>query len=203
MSRRHRQLRVRNPDVFLLLPAAPLAHRHARILRAIPVDHISYVVHVPDLHHGLLGKRFTNSSGACSSSKKWNCEPEAAIVGFLGRYGCLQLARILLDEDTRLADKIAADEYERLLGVAVVQLYGRQLPRRKGAAEALIDELECKHKISLHEKTELGAIWKTRNAAIHPAETPPSREAVEVMIDRIESICAAWERLPNGPKNTS
>src|ERR1700676_4675878 len=29
MSRRHRQLRVRDPDVFLFLPATPLAHRHA------------------------------------------------------------------------------------------------------------------------------------------------------------------------------
>src|ERR1700719_729988 len=39
MSRRHRQLRVRDPDVFLFPPATPLAHRHARILRTIPVDH--------------------------------------------------------------------------------------------------------------------------------------------------------------------
>ena len=43
----------------------------------------------------------------------------AHIVGpFLRRHGRLQLARILLDEDHRLAGKIAADEYERLLGVA-------------------------------------------------------------------------------------
>jgi hypothetical protein len=60
------------------------------------------------------------------------------------------------------------------------------LPKRKGAAEELIDELERKQKISLHEKTELRRVWETRNAAIHPAEKPPTREAVEVMIDRIE-----------------
>src|SRR5215471_12809860 len=49
MARRHRQLRVRDPDVFLLLPTTPLAHRHTRILRTIPVDQISFVVPVPRL----------------------------------------------------------------------------------------------------------------------------------------------------------
>jgi hypothetical protein len=38
----------------LLLPATPLVHRHARILRTIPVDHTTSFVHVPDLHHRLL-----------------------------------------------------------------------------------------------------------------------------------------------------
>ena len=55
MPRRHRQLRVRDPDVFLLLPATPLAHRHARILRTIPVDHTIFCFRYPDLHHGLIG----------------------------------------------------------------------------------------------------------------------------------------------------
>ena len=54
MPRRYRQLRMRDPDVFLLLPATPLVHRHARILRTIPVDHTTSFVHVPDLHHRLL-----------------------------------------------------------------------------------------------------------------------------------------------------
>src|SRR5260370_17661539 len=54
MSRRHRQLRVRDPNVFLLLLATPLAHRHARILRTIPVDHTIFCFRYPDLHHGLL-----------------------------------------------------------------------------------------------------------------------------------------------------
>src|ERR1700758_4565147 len=55
MSRRHRQLRVRDPDAFLLLSTTPLAHRHARILRTIPVDHTIICFTYPDLHHGLLG----------------------------------------------------------------------------------------------------------------------------------------------------
>src|SRR5262249_35298696 len=44
MARRHCQLRVCDPEVFLLLPATPLAHRHARILRTIPVDHTLYAI---------------------------------------------------------------------------------------------------------------------------------------------------------------
>src|SRR5438132_5090935 len=49
MSRRHRQLRVRDPDVFLLLPATPLAHRHARILRTIPCASHHRLFQVPRL----------------------------------------------------------------------------------------------------------------------------------------------------------
>src|SRR5882672_4131901 len=49
MSWRHCQLRVRDPDVFLLLPATPLAHRHAHILRTIPVDHTIFCFTVPRL----------------------------------------------------------------------------------------------------------------------------------------------------------
>lgn len=118
----------------------------------------------------------------------------AHIVGpFLRRHGRLQLARILLDEDHRLAGKIAADEYERLLGVASQRFRGRRLPATKGAAEQLIDELEQKQKISLPEKVELRGVWETRNAAVHPGGLPPTPAAVEVMIDRIETICSGWE----------
>lgn len=117
---------------------------------------------------------------------------------FLRQYGRLRLAQILVDEDAKLAGKIASEEYERLLGVASVKFCGRPLPRKKGAAEQLIDELERKQKISLPEKTELRRIWETRNAAIHPAESPPTRAAVDVMIDRIETICSGWEEGATG-----
>jgi hypothetical protein len=119
---------------------------------------------------------------------------------FLRRYGRLQLAQILVDEDAKLAGKIAAEEYERLLGVASVKFCGRPLPKNKGSAERLIDELERKRKISLPEKTDLRGIWETRNAAVHPGEHPPTREAVDVMIDRILSICARWDRSEGGPR---
>ena len=119
---------------------------------------------------------------------------------FLRQYGRLQLAQILLDEDAKLAGKIAAEEYERLLSVASVEFCGRPLRRNKGAAEQLIDELERKRKISPPEKVELRRIWETRNAAIHPGGLPPTREAVDVMIDRILSICASWDRSQGGPR---
>src|ERR1700689_2980660 len=54
MPGRYRQLRMRDPDVFLLLPATSLAHRHARILRTFPVDLFTFCFTYPDLHHGLL-----------------------------------------------------------------------------------------------------------------------------------------------------
>src|ERR1035438_4492127 len=38
MSWRRRQLRMRNPDVFLLFPLLACPHRHTRILRILPVD---------------------------------------------------------------------------------------------------------------------------------------------------------------------
>src|SRR3984885_2836763 len=56
MPGRYRQLRMRDPDVFLLLPATSLAHRHARILRTFPVDLFSFCFTYPDLHHGLLDR---------------------------------------------------------------------------------------------------------------------------------------------------
>src|SRR5262245_23208340 len=62
MARRHCQLRVCDPKVFLLLPATPLAHRHPRILRTIPVDHTLFCFTYPDLHHRLLRNCFASSS---------------------------------------------------------------------------------------------------------------------------------------------
>src|SRR5271157_5908862 len=45
MSRRRRQLAVRNPDVLLLLPLLARAHCHARILRTKPVDTATFLAH--------------------------------------------------------------------------------------------------------------------------------------------------------------
>jgi hypothetical protein len=44
----------------------------------------------------------------------------------------------------RIVGKIAAEEYERLLSIASLQVLGRPLPREKGAPERLIEELEAK-----------------------------------------------------------
>ena len=113
---------------------------------------------------------------------------------FFRRYGRLQLAQILLDEDPIVAGKIAAEEYERLLGMASLQVRHRRLPRERGAPEGLIEELAEKGYIRQEDKPELKRIWSTRNKVVHPSGKRPEREEVEVMIDFIQRICIPWEK---------
>src|ERR1035441_9283148 len=54
MSRSRRQLRVRNPNVLLLLPLLARPHCHAHILRTTPVDHSFILGRHPEFHHRLL-----------------------------------------------------------------------------------------------------------------------------------------------------
>jgi hypothetical protein len=113
---------------------------------------------------------------------------------FFRRYGRLHLAQILLDEDAIIAGKIAAEEYERLLGIASSQVLGRPLRREKGAPERLIEELEATGYIRPEDKVELQRVWNTRNKVVHPAGKRAEREEVEVMIDFIQRICVPWEK---------
>lgn len=115
---------------------------------------------------------------------------------FFRRYGRLQLAQILLDEDRIIAGKIAAEEYERLLGIASYEFLGRPLLSKKGAAECVIEELEAKGYIRPEDKVELERVWDTRNKAVHPSGKRAEREEVEVMIDLIQRICVPWEKKP-------
>src|ERR1035437_5252082 len=55
MSRSRRQLRVRNPNVLLLLPLLARPHCHAHILRTKPVDHSFILGRHPEFHHRLVG----------------------------------------------------------------------------------------------------------------------------------------------------
>ena len=112
---------------------------------------------------------------------------------FFRRYGRLHLAQILLDEDAIIAGKIAAEEYERLLGIASSHVLRRPLPREKGAPERLIEELEAKGYIRPEDKVELQRVWDTRNKVVHPSGERPERVEVEVMIDLIQRICVPWE----------
>jgi hypothetical protein len=109
---------------------------------------------------------------------------------FLQKYGPLELARILVYEDSNLAGMIAGEEYERLLRFAArrvgVKLYV------KGATEVLFNKLLEGGHISLGDQTLLRRAWTTRCAAVHPENTPTSEE-VENMIDIIERICRPWE----------
>ena len=112
---------------------------------------------------------------------------------FLRNYGPLELARILVEEEPKLAGKIAGEEYERLLRVAARELCGGMNLNVRGASEILFDRLAEDGYISLEDKGQLDKAWRIRNAAVH-AGRPPDPEQVENMIDTIERICRPWEK---------
>jgi len=113
-----------------------------------------------------------------------------ALRPFFKKYGPLELGRILVEENPKLAGKVAGEEYERRL---------RDIARRlglrlgvKGSTEILFDRLEQNGYITLEQKTLLRRIWTTRNKSVHPVATL-TQEEVENMIDTIEQICLAWD----------
>jgi len=65
---------------------------------------------------------------------------------------------------------------------------GRPLKNEKGAAKALLDDLEIAQHVSPIERVELDDVWKVRNKAVHPKEQPEENE-IESMIEKIEKIC--------------
>ena len=97
---------------------------------------------------------------------------------FFRRYGRLQLAQILLDEDAVIAGKIAAEEYARLLDMASWHLRRCGLKREKGAAENLIDELANRGYVRLEDKAELQRILYTRRR-VHGCSTCTARWAMK------------------------
>jgi hypothetical protein len=111
---------------------------------------------------------------------------------FLRSYGPLELARILVEEEPKLAGKIAGEEYERLLRVAARELCGGMNLNVRGAIDILFARLTEDGYISLEDKTQLDKAWRIRNAAVH-AGRPPDPEQVDNMIDTIERVCRPWE----------
>jgi hypothetical protein len=114
------------------------------------------------------------------------------LLPFFDSYGPLGLARILAHHAPNLAGKIAGEEYERLLTAASLKYFNRPLSHKHGAAEYLLDSLDRNHIIQPGERADLRSIWLTRNRAVHAGEEPTIEE-VEVMIERIERICSAWD----------
>jgi|SRR5579875_718129 len=110
---------------------------------------------------------------------------------FMRKYGPLELARLLAEENPRLAGKIAGEEHERLLRCAACRFYPHFRPAQKGWADALISLLAQDGLISLEEQTTLRRIWRLRNQAVHP-HGQLALEEVENMIDSIERICQRW-----------
>lgn len=119
-----------------------------------------------------------------------------ALRPFMRRYGPLELARLLAEENPKLAGKIAGEEHERLLHCAAERFYPRLSGHQKGWADALINLLAQDGRISLEEKTALRRIWSVRNQAVHPDGEygGPDLAEVENMIDAIERISKRWER---------
>ncbi|MGH9395366.1 MAG: hypothetical protein ACRD18_00760 [Terriglobia bacterium] len=113
---------------------------------------------------------------------------------FMQRYGPLELARLLAEEDPKLAGKIAGEEHERLLRCAAQRFHPHLSVRQKGWADMLISLLAQDGRISLEEKTALRRIWSVRNQAVHPEgpEGAPGLAEVENMIDAIERISLRW-----------
>jgi hypothetical protein len=111
---------------------------------------------------------------------------------FLQRYGRLQLAHILVEEDPAIAGKIAAEEYERLLNVASRRMYGRPLRREKGAAGQLLADLAARGVIDLALVTELQLVWELRNRVVHPDNQSVTPEEVERMVETVERVCRPW-----------
>ncbi|HKW75277.1 MAG TPA: hypothetical protein VJN64_07105 [Terriglobales bacterium] len=110
---------------------------------------------------------------------------------FIKRYGPLELARLLSDEDPNLAGKIAAEEYERLLRAASARHYPH-VPLRKEWAWTLIERLANDGVIEPGQRTGLQEVWQIRNSAVHDATTKPTSAQVEKMLDLIEKM--AWLR---------
>jgi hypothetical protein len=116
-----------------------------------------------------------------------------ALGPFLRKYGPLELARLLVEENPKLAGKLAGEEHERLLRCAARQFYPHFNARQKGWAETLLNLLAQDNRISLEEKIMLRKVWNARNQAVHPEGKLDASE-VENMIDAIERICCRWEK---------
>jgi hypothetical protein len=116
-----------------------------------------------------------------------------AVGPFLRSFGRLELARILVNEDVKIAGMIAGEEYERRLRFASRRFCGYELTCEKGAAKRLLGELESRTVITPEERKALDSAWDTRNKAVHPRGPTPTPTDVENMIDKIDDICGDWK----------
>jgi len=112
---------------------------------------------------------------------------------FLRNNGPLELATILVEEDPKLAGKIGAEEYERLLRYASQKYYRHCLVLKPGAAEYLLDRLASDGHISITQKVDLRGVWELRNRVVHP-DKPPTAAEIEWMLEQIEKVRGQWEK---------
>ena len=72
-------------------------------------------------------------------------------------------------EEAAVAERLAAEEYERLLGIVSSKFLGQPLPPKN-------------------------RVWEIRNKVVHPSGKRAEREEVDVMIDIIQRICVPREK---------
>ena len=109
---------------------------------------------------------------------------------FFEKYGPLEFARMLAEENPKLAGMIACEEYERLLRGEARRL---RLPfDTEGWAENVMREMIRKECLTFEQKTLLDRVWEARNDAMHPGKKLEVSE-VDRMIGDIEAICVPWE----------
>lgn len=111
---------------------------------------------------------------------------------FFSKYGPLELARILAEEDCGLAGKIAGEEFERRLHLAADAFLPANPALSSQWTKVAIEVLAQRGVISMENKTILHRVRKIRNRAVHATSGLELAE-VENMIDDIERICGAWE----------
>jgi hypothetical protein len=100
----------------------------------------------------------------------------------------------LSEEDPRIAGKIAAEEYERLLNLASHRTYARSLRREKGAAGQLLSDLAARGIIDPALVAELQFVWEVRNRVVHPDNRTITPEEVERMVEIVERVCVPWSK---------
>ena len=126
----------------------------------------------------------------------WIQRRRAALVlrPFLKNNGPLELAKIIVEEHPKLAGKLGAEEYERLLRVASKKFYRREFPLKSGAAEHLLDQMAKDGYVSVPDKIDLCRVWELRNRVVHPDNSPNETE-IEWMLELIERVCLKWDAM--------
>jgi hypothetical protein len=126
----------------------------------------------------------------------WIQRRRAALVlrPFLKNNAPLELAKIIVEQNPKLAGKLGAEEYERLLRVASRKFYKRELPLKPGAAEHLLDQMARDGYVSAPDKVDLRRVWELRNRVVHPDKSPDDTE-VEWMLGLIERVCRKWDGM--------
>jgi len=108
------------------------------------------------------------------------------------RFAPLHVAKILVNENPKLAGMIAGEEYERRLRFASWRFCRCELTCETGAKRKLLDRLEVDRIINAQQRQALDDVWRRRNHSAHAGHYVKPAD-VEKMINDIEKICGGWD----------